>query len=116
LGEVRGRYFMAMEYVRGRNLATLLEVTAGLEQRLDIGMSAFIVAEVMRALAYAHTARNDEGKSLRIIHRDVSPSNIMLSYEGAVKLLDFGIAKALGGDSVDEGNTQRGTLKGKLAY
>ncbi|HZS39335.1 MAG TPA: protein kinase [Polyangia bacterium] len=114
LGDVDGEYFLAMEYVRGRDLASVLTAHTLSGTRPPPGLGAAVAREVARALAYAHTLRDDDGRELRLIHRDISPSNIMLSFDGAVKLLDFGIAKALG--PTDEAATQTGSLKGKLAY
>ena len=113
LGQVDGEYYIAMEYVRGHDLGALTR--AHLERRgpLPPPVSAYVVREVCRALAYAHEFRDEDGNLVRLIHRDVSPSNVMLSNDGAIKLLDFGIAKAL----VESGDrTQTGTLKGKFAY
>jgi hypothetical protein len=78
------------------------------------GLGAFVVREVCRALAYAHALVDDNGTPFRLIHRDVSPSNVMISFDGAVKLLDFGIAKALA--EANENRTVTGTLKGKFGY
>src|SRR5579871_2751117 len=117
LGEVDGEWFLAMEYVRGRDLGAI--VRAVVERGAPPGapphpgLAAFVVREVCRALAYAHALTDDDGAPLRLIHRDVSPANVMCSFDGAVKLLDFGIAKALArsGES-----TQTGALRGKLGY
>jgi serine/threonine protein kinase len=116
LGAVDKEYFIAMEYVKGRDLAETMRTLWARVGPPRPELVAYVGREMCRALAYAHDLTGDDGEPLGMIHRDVSPSNVMLSYEGAVKLLDFGIAKALGGDSVEEGNTQRGTLKGKFAY
>src|SRR5439155_19887904 len=78
------------------------------------GLGAYAMREVCRALHYAHALNDDNGAQLRLIHRDVSPSNVMLAFDGAVKLLDFGIAKALA--EASENKTQTGTLKGKFGY
>jgi serine/threonine protein kinase len=115
LGAVDKEYFIAMEYVKGRDLAETMRTLWARIGPPRPELVAYIGREMCRALAYAHDLIEDNGEPLGMIHRDVSPSNVMLSYEGAVKLLDFGIAKALGGDK-DEGGTQRGTLKGKFAY
>ncbi len=114
LGSVDGEYFMSMEYVRGHDLAETMRTLWARVGPPHPEMVAYIGREMCRALAYAHEFTSDEGQMLGMIHRDVSPSNVMLSFDGAVKLLDFGIAKALGGDA-DEG-TKSGTLKGKFAY
>jgi serine/threonine protein kinase len=116
LGAVDKEYFIAMEYVKGRDLAETMRTLWARVGPPRPELVAYVGREMCRALAYAHDLTGDDGEPLGMIHRDVSPSNVMLSYEGAVKLLDFGIAKALGGDQVEEGNTQRGTLKGKFAY
>ncbi len=112
LGEVEGEYFIAMEYVRGRDLVALLRELAPTGV-VPPGVGAYIGREVCRALGYAHALSDDSGSPLRLIHRDVSPSNVMLGYDGSVKLLDFGIAKALG--QAGE-KTQTGLLKGKFSY
>lgn len=116
LGSVDGEYFISMEYVRGRDLAETMRTLWARIGPPRPELVAYVGREMCRALAYAHDLVGDDGQPIGMIHRDVSPSNVMLSYEGAVKLLDFGIAKALGGDQSDEGNTARGTLKGKFAY
>jgi len=113
LGDVDGEFYLAMEYVRGRDLVNV--VRAQLMKGLPPpGMGAFVVRELCRALAYAHSLTDDNGQPLKLIHRDVSPSNVMISFDGAVKLLDFGIAKALA--EVNENRTVTGTLKGKFGY
>jgi serine/threonine protein kinase len=117
LGAVDNEYFISMEYVRGRDLAETMRTLWARVGPPRPELVAYVGREMCRALAYAHDLIGDDGSPLGMIHRDVSPSNVMLSYDGAVKLLDFGIAKALGGDEkTDESATQRGTLKGKFAY
>jgi serine/threonine protein kinase len=117
LGAVDTEYFISMEYVRGRDLAETMRTLWARIGPPRPELVAYVGREMCRALAYAHDLTGDDGTLLGMIHRDVSPSNVMLSYDGAVKLLDFGIAKALGGDEkTDESATQRGTLKGKFAY
>jgi serine/threonine protein kinase len=117
LGAVDNEYFISMEYVRGRDLAETMRTLWARIGPPRPELVAYVGREMCRALAYAHDLTADDGAPLGMIHRDVSPSNVMLSYDGAVKLLDFGIAKALGGDDkTDESATQRGTLKGKFAY
>jgi serine/threonine protein kinase len=115
LGSVDDEYFMSMEYVRGHDLADTMRTLWARVGPPRPELVAYVGREMCRALAYAHEFTSDDGHVLGMIHRDVSPSNVMLSYDGAVKILDFGIAKALGGDSADEG-TKSGTLKGKFAY
>jgi serine/threonine protein kinase len=115
LGEIDDEYFMSMEYVRGHDLAETMRTLWARVGPPRPELVAYVGREMCRALAYAHEFTSDDGHVLGMIHRDVSPSNVMLSFDGAVKLLDFGIAKALGGDSADEG-TKSGTLKGKFAY
>ncbi len=113
LGETNGEYFLAMEYVRGSDLVAVLRARAQ-KGPLPVGAAAYVIREVCRALDYAHNLRDDEGRLLRLIHRDVSPSNVMIGFDGGVKLLDFGIAKALGERS--DHRTATGTLKGKFGY
>jgi serine/threonine protein kinase len=115
LGNVDGEYFMSMEYVRGHDLAETMRTLWARVGPPRPELVAYIGREMCRALAYAHEFTSEDGQVLGMIHRDVSPSNVMLSFDGAVKILDFGIAKALGGDSAEEG-TKSGTLKGKFAY
>jgi len=113
LGDVSGEFFLAMEYVRGRDLVNVMRalILRGLPEP---GFGAYVMREIARALAYAHALTDDAGKPLRLIHRDVSPSNVMIGFDGAVKLLDFGIAKALAESS--DTKTATGTLKGKFGY
>jgi serine/threonine-protein kinase len=113
LAESDGVPFIVMEYVDGQ---TLLDVQCELARTGDFvpfGQAAFVGAETARALAYAHAVADDSGRPLGIIHRDVSPSNVMLGADGSVRLLDFGIAKAA--LALDREQTQTGIIMGKLA-
>ncbi|HWE30325.1 MAG TPA: serine/threonine-protein kinase, partial [Polyangia bacterium] len=113
LGEVDGEYYIAMEYVRGRDLQSFARGHLAERGPVPPVVTAYVMREVCGALGYAHEFRDEDGNLVRLIHRDVSPSNVMISNDGSVKLLDFGIAKALA-ESGDR--TQTGTLKGKFAY
>jgi len=95
LGTIGGQYFMVMEYVNGVNLEQMIERHAALNRVLPVDLAAFIVSRIARGLAYAHAKHDREGRLLGIVHRDIGPKNIMIAYEGDVKLTDFGIAKAL---------------------
>jgi len=95
LGALNGQYYMVMEYVNGLNLEEFLWQHRVLQKPIPVELSAFIVSRLARGLAYAHSKRDKEGRLLGIVHRDVNPKNILLAYEGDVKLTDFGIAKAL---------------------
>ncbi|MEX0323306.1 MAG: serine/threonine protein kinase [Puniceicoccaceae bacterium] len=94
LGFAHKQYYMVMEYVNGVNLEQFMLQHRALGQEIPVELAAFITSRISRALAHAHVARDPEGNPLGIVHRDVSPKNIMLSYSGDVKLTDFGIAKA----------------------
>jgi serine/threonine-protein kinase len=96
LGETRGVYFIAMELINGVNLEQFAERLADRRHVLPKELAVFIVSRVARGLAYAHAKADKDGKTLGIVHRDVSFKNIMIAFEGDVKLTDFGIAKARG--------------------
>ncbi len=113
LGRANGSFFIAMEYVAGFDLATILKTVRDTDATLPPELAVFIVSEVAKGLDYAHRRRDASSKPLHIVHRDVSPQNVLLSFEGEVKLTDFGIAKAR--TTVDE-RTEAGILKGKHAY
>jgi len=95
LGMIGGQYFMVMEYVNGINLEQFLERHSALGKPIPVDLAAFIISRIARGLAYAHGKEDRDGRPLSIVHRDIGPKNIMLAYEGDVKLTDFGIAKAL---------------------
>jgi eukaryotic-like serine/threonine-protein kinase len=111
-GDVGGQYFIALEYVDGFDALGLLRTCAQKRLHIPRNLALFIINEVLEALDYAHNARDMEGKTMHIVHRDISPSNIFLSKRGDVKLGDFGIAHA----QRRESKTQAGTLKGKYGY
>jgi serine/threonine protein kinase len=95
LGQVGGQYFMVMEFVRGVNLEQFIEQHRKLGKPIPVDIAAFIVSRISRGLQYAHTKCDRDGRHLNIVHRDIGPKNVLIAYEGDVKLTDFGIAKAL---------------------
>ncbi|MEQ9499796.1 MAG: protein kinase [Deltaproteobacteria bacterium] len=111
LGEIDLQYFIAMEYVDGRDLLKTLAACGKKKIGFPTDIALYIVMEVLKGLDYAHKLSGPDGQPLGIIHRDVSPSNVLLSFEGEVKIGDFGIAKA----STRE-KTATGILKGKFGY
>jgi serine/threonine-protein kinase len=111
-GEVAGCYYLAMELVEGVDLGRLLEAARRRSMALPRAVVAFLVAEAARGLAYAHEKRGSSGALLGIVHRDVSPQNILVSYSGEVKIADFGIAKAVN----KLHKTDSGAVMGKLRY
>ncbi len=113
LGKINGSYFIAMEYVLGKDLRTILKKIRKEKKALPpVEISSYIIMKVAEALDYAHRKVDEKGKPLNIVHRDVSPQNILISYEGEIKLVDFGVAKA----SIRAHHTVAGSLKGKLLY
>jgi len=113
LGKIKaGGYFIAMEYVDGRDLRAIELSARELGVPLPVPLAVYIASKVASALDYAHRRRDADGRELNIVHRDVSPQNILISYEGDIKLCDFGIAKAASKAS----KTQSGALKGKMQY
>jgi len=113
-GRVEGQYYLAMELVDGQPLHHILKRAAktGLP-RLPIPLATYIAVEMCRGLHYAHTRTGDKGMSLGIVHRDISPDNVLISYEGQVKIVDFGIAKAR---LVRNFQTAPGVVKGKFMF
>lgn len=111
--KISGAYLLTMEFVNGKNLRQFVNKVKKTNYSLSVACAVYVVNEVCKGLDYAHSRRDEsEGKPLNIIHRDMSPQNVMLSYEGAVKIVDFGIAKAR--DRADE--TRSGVIKGKFGY
>jgi serine/threonine-protein kinase len=108
LGETRGIYFIAMELIRGVNLEQFTQQLTDKRKVLPRELAVFIVSRVARGLAYAHAKTDRDGKPLGIVHRDVSFKNIMIAFEGDVKLTDFGIAKARGFLADNEGEVVAG--------
>ena len=94
VGRVESEYFLALEYVEGRDLRRTFRVLRERRERLPTDMAVFIAREILSGLSYAHRRTDGEGNSLELVHCDISPPNIMLSFEGETKLIDFGIAKS----------------------
>src|SRR5438309_10685293 len=107
-GDARGVYFIAMELIRGVNLEQFAQQLADKKRVLPKELAVFIVSRVARGLAYAHAKTDKDGKPLGIVHRDVSFKNVMIAFEGDVKLTDFGIAKARGFLTDNEGEVVAG--------
>ncbi len=112
LGKVGEAYFIALEYVAGKDMRAIFERAKKRNETIPIPMACYMVMKLCEGLDYAHNKKDSAGRSLELVHRDVSPQNILVSYEGDVKLIDFGIAKAASKSS----KTQAGILKGKFGY
>lgn len=112
LGKVGDDYFISMEYIFGTNLREFLNRFQEKKQRIPDEMSVYIMSEMCKGLDYAHRKTDNQGRPLNIVHRDISPQNLLISYEGEVKIVDFGIAKA----AMNVSHTMAGILKGKVAY
>ena len=111
-GSIDGEYFIAMEYLFGKDLRKLLHKVKKNKSPLDLESALYIVSRICAGLDYSHKLKDLQGKPLNIIHRDINPQNIFLTYEGQVKIIDFGIAKAASHNST----THEGLIKGKVAY
>ncbi|MFQ5791169.1 MAG: serine/threonine-protein kinase [Acidobacteriota bacterium] len=112
LGKKDETYYIAMEYVDGKDLRSILARARRAGTTIGVDLAALIARQVASALAYAHRQKDAEGRPLQLVHRDVSPQNILIAREGVVKLVDFGIAKA----AVKASHTDSGSLRGKLLY
>jgi len=119
-GQIEGAYFMAMEYLRGKDLDAVMRTLREARAAISPALAATIACEVARALHHAHTATLPGGEPGGIVHRDVTPSNIMLLWNDGVKILDFGIAKAASEARAHEGKPPKvakvAKVEGKLAY
>jgi serine/threonine protein kinase len=106
-----GKYFLVMEYVDGKDLGAIQRSLEISRRRIPFDLVLHLVAEICEALEHAHSARAPDGKSMSLVHRDVSPSNVLLSRAGEIKLTDFGIAKR-----AEQESTGHGAVRGKFAY
>jgi len=111
VGQHDGRHFITMEYIGGRDLTQVLRRCQETQQRIPVPHAVYIAARIAEGLHFAHTLADKDGRPLNIVNRDVSPSNVRMSYDGDVKLLDFGIAQAL-----MKFTSEIGILKGKFSY
>ena len=111
IGQFDGRHYISMEYIGGRDLTQVLRRCQETQQRIPVPHAVYIAARIAEGLHFAHTLAGPDGRPLNIVNRDVSPSNVRLSYDGDVKLLDFGIAQAL-----MKFTSEIGILKGKFSY
>ncbi|MGB0678312.1 MAG: protein kinase domain-containing protein [Polyangiales bacterium] len=112
LGKIGSAHYIAMEYVWGKDLLQIINRLRKLRRRMLPQMVAWVASRICAGLSYAHSKQDRQGRQLNLIHRDVSPQNILVSYEGEVKLIDFGIAKAASRST----QTEAGVLKGKFGY
>jgi len=112
LGKIDNSYYIAMEYVHGKDLRAVIKTARTRSKTIPAELGILITSKICSALDYAHRKNDSSGHPLNLVHRDVSPQNILITYEGDVKLVDFGIAKAATKVHV----TQHGALKGKILY
>ncbi|MBN1207002.1 MAG: protein kinase [Myxococcaceae bacterium] len=112
LGQISNSYFIAMEYIPGKDMRAIFDRCRKKSEPAPIPLVAYCVSKMCEGLDYAHRKKDSMGRDLNIVHRDISPQNILVSYEGEVKVIDFGIAKAAGKAT----KTQAGILKGKFGY
>ncbi|MDJ0623861.1 MAG: protein kinase, partial [Desulfocapsaceae bacterium] len=111
-GEIDGNYFIAMEYLFGKDLFTIVQQTKQNNKSIDIEPALFITSKICEGMGYAHSLKDLEGKPLNIIHRDLTPHNVFVTYDGKVKIIDFGVARA----ELFDNRTKAGVVKGKVSY
>jgi serine/threonine protein kinase len=111
IGEASGEYFIAMEYLHGEDVRTILSTASKTRQHVPLGCAMAVVSAAAAGLHYAHERRGPDKRPLGIVHRDISPSNILVGYDGSIKVVDFGIAKASARQE-----TRSSSLKGKISY
>jgi serine/threonine protein kinase len=111
LGRVEDRYFIAFDYVPGQDLRALLKRLRRAGDRLPVAVAVYVAHRLADALDWAHRARDAEGKELHVVHCDVSPANVLLAWDGSVRIIDFGIAQA-----AFRAHRERRLLRGKLGY
>jgi serine/threonine protein kinase len=112
LGEHQGSYFIAMEYVAGRTLRELIDAAARAKEKLPGEICRSIAEQICDGASYAHNLSDVTGRAINIIHRDLNPQNVIISYSGDVKIIDFGIAKS----DMNTVKTEAGMIKGKFVY
>ncbi|NVJ06214.1 serine/threonine protein kinase [Myxococcus sp. AM001] len=112
LGNIVGSYFISMEYIPGKDMRAIFDRCRKKGEPAPVPLVAYCVSKMCEGLDYAHRKKDGMGREMNIVHRDISPQNILISYEGEVKVIDFGIAKAAGKAT----KTQAGILKGKFGY
>jgi len=112
VGEIDGRFFIAMEHLEGQPLVRMKRRAVRRNAAMPLEMELRILADVLAGLHYAHELADYDGTPLSVVHRDVTPSNVFVTYEGVVKIVDFGIAKAIGRST----ETKTGVVKGKMTY
>lgn len=112
LGQFQNSFYILMEFISGKDLLTLQKTVRKRRETIGVGVSCYIASRVAQGLDYAHRKSDADGNPLNIIHRDISPQNVLVDYLGNVKVIDFGIAKA----AVQSTKTQVGVLKGKMGY
>ncbi|HEY2366157.1 MAG TPA: serine/threonine-protein kinase, partial [Polyangiaceae bacterium] len=108
----QGELFLVMDYVQGESLSRLIRATRERQQRIPVRYVASIITGALHGLHAAHEAKNERGEPLRIVHRDISPQNVLVGSDGVARVLDFGVAKAAGRFHT----TREGNVKGKLPY
>jgi serine/threonine protein kinase/thioredoxin-like negative regulator of GroEL len=111
-GSVDGAYFLAMEHLFGRNLHSILTKSREKGMPFTVDHGLYVVSKICEGMDYAHKLKDLQSKPLHLIHRDISPANVLITYEGEVKIVDFGIAKAAGKNT----KTREGLIKGKVSY
>ena len=111
-GEQDGQYYTVMEYLAGEDLGGVMNRAAISKQPVPLNMAAMVLSQLCNGLHFAHELTDTAGRPLGLVHRDVNPSNVILTYGGEVKIIDFGVAKF----NKSSNQTQTGTIKGKLAY
>ncbi|HEX4621327.1 MAG TPA: protein kinase, partial [Myxococcaceae bacterium] len=112
LGHITTNYFIAMEYIAGKDMRAIFDRCRKKGEPAPVPLTCYVLGKMCEGLDYAHRKKDGMGRDMNIVHRDISPQNILISYEGEVKVIDFGIAKAAGKAT----KTQAGILKGKFAY